>query len=395
MTDVVGGVYAETCVEPEWDQLYGSAGRAAHALSGVSGDIHLHTYIDDANRDQLSALAASFRAGLTAERIERTLAFRYFHPLSTPAIWPPVHVLRPESPLTVSGEAILRFGMLEGDAVVSGERVVYDPQSAYAPRPFSENGSRAQHLAIVANANEVRKMSGHQDIITAARSVLHRDHAAVVVVKRGGRGAVVVTATREVEIPAYRGQAVFSIGSGDVFAAAFTHFWAELGLDPANAADLSSRATARYCETRDAVLVQRDVLEHEWNTTVRFRNGCAYLAGPFFNIAQRWLVEEARAQLFDMGLDVFSPLHEVGRGPGEIVATKDIEGLARCDRMLALVDDGDPGTLFEIGYARATSTPVVALAKTLSEEHLKMLVGTHCETTNDFSTALYFTAWCC
>lgn len=36
-------------------------------------------------------------------------------------------------------------------------------------------------------------------------------------------------------------------------------------------------------------------------------NRKVYLAGPFFTLAQLWLVEQARRNLSDLGLDVFPP----------------------------------------------------------------------------------------
>jgi hypothetical protein len=44
---IVGGVYHERCLWPDWDQVYGSGGRAAAALSGQSGSITLHAYAPD------------------------------------------------------------------------------------------------------------------------------------------------------------------------------------------------------------------------------------------------------------------------------------------------------------------------------------------------------------
>jgi hypothetical protein len=393
MIDVIGGVYSEVCVQPAWDQLYGSAGRAAHALSGVSNGVRLHTCIDDANRSQLDALVGSFGAAVSASRIERTITFHYVHPLSVPIIIPPPHLIRSPTRISMRADIVLRFGMLEGDGLIEGDRVIYDPQSAYDPRPFAENGSTANVLAIVANGYELRMMSQLDDPLAGAQELLRRERAEVVVVKQGGRGALVVTQGSHERVPAYRSASVFSIGSGDIFAATFAHYWGEEGLAPVAAADLASRATARYCETKDALLVPRQEFENEWNQPVTMRDGCVYLAAPFFNIGERWLVEEARAHLTSMGLRVFSPLHDVGRGPGDIVAAKDLAGLDQCDRVLALVDTRDPGTLFEVGYARGKDLPVVFLAETLSEEEQKMLVGTNCRKTDDFATALYMTAW--
>ena len=86
-----------------------------------------------------------------------------------------------------------------------------------------------------------------------------------------------------------------------------------------------------------------------------------YLAGPFFNMPELWLVDEARLALRGMGLKVFSPYHDVGIGIGEDVAPKDIEALERSRAVLAIVDGVDTGTIFEVGYARALAKPVVCV----------------------------------
>jgi nucleoside 2-deoxyribosyltransferase len=126
---------------------------------------------------------------------------------------------------------------------------------------------------------------------------------------------------------------------------------------------------------------------------VRATPGRVYLAGPFFTLPQRWLIEEARSHLLSMNLQVFSPFHDVGIGPAEVVAPADLEAFDSCDRMLAFADGGDAGTLFEIGYARARNVPVIVLAEAVPEEQMKMIVGSKCLVTNDFASAIYFTAW--
>lgn len=53
------------------------------------------------------------------------------------------------------------------------------------------------------------------------------DVADVVVIKMGGHGALVATKSSEpTAVPAYKSGNVWKLGSGDVFSAAFTSFWA-------------------------------------------------------------------------------------------------------------------------------------------------------------------------
>src|SRR3546814_19974745 len=96
------------------------------------------------------------------------VAFDYFHPLSTPGISPVPGRLEPLPPIHVEGEVVLRFGMLEGDAIVKADRAVYDPQSAFSTPRFTDNGSQANHLAIVPNRVEDSTLPGERDQIGRA-----------------------------------------------------------------------------------------------------------------------------------------------------------------------------------------------------------------------------------
>ena len=123
------------------------------------------------------------------------------------------------------------------------------------------------------------------------------------------------------------------------------------------------------------------------------REGRVYLASPFFTLGQRWLVDESRRCLRELGLLVFSPVHDVGPGPAEQVAPAALAALHECDVVFAILDGLDSGTVFEVGYARAVDKPVYALAQTVSEEDLKMVVGSDCKVFEDLVTALHHTAW--
>lgn len=391
MITVAGGVYRERCITPEWDQLFGSGGRAATALATL-GKVTLHTYVGAGERRALLALAAAVGFDVVPTEIADTVGFFYFHPLSVPIVTPAK--LAEGTPLSVEGEIVLRFGMLEGDAVVRGSRVVYDPQSAHGPVPFRANGSTAEKLAIVLNHYELTLLTGTTDIRSGAATLLHQEGAAVVIVKSGSRGALVSQADGSMtEVPAFRTDYVFSIGSGDVFAAAFTAYWGAERISASVAAELASRVVARYCESKSAMIPSADDVQQWTMTPAVFRPGTVYLASPFFSMGERWLVEEARAALLSSGLRVFSPLHDVGTGPAEDVVPRDLAGLADCDRMLALADGADTGTVFEIGYARARGVPVVVFATTLGTEALKMIGGSDCVVVDDFCTAIYRTGW--
>jgi nucleoside 2-deoxyribosyltransferase len=159
------------------------------------------------------------------------------------------------------------------------------------------------------------------------------------------------------------------------------------------AADTASRAVSRYVETRNTQ-VDLSQLTTSLPRPAPDPASKIYLAAPFFTLAQRWMVEEARRCLLSLGAGVFSPIHDVGsHGDAEYIAKRDLDGLEQCSVVLALLDGEDAGTLFEVGHAHRHGIPVVALAESPRPESLTMLQGTGCTIVSDFSTAIYEAIW--
>jgi nucleoside 2-deoxyribosyltransferase len=386
---VVGGVYREECVTPAWSRIFGSGGRAAAAVSKLSPGSSLHAYAARVWADDVRHSMEAFGVTAHITEIDRDIAFHYFHPLSDAELV--LETAGREPPLRVEGEAILRFGFVEGDAVVVADRVVYDPQHWDEVLRFGENGSAAKRLAIVLNEAELARSTGHGGGNGVALLQRHAG-AEVIVIKRGPRGAVVYDGRAVIEVPAYKSTSVFKIGSGDVFSAVFAHYWAERGMPAGDAADAASRAAAHYVETRNAQALTDRVEAMEAAPVAA--PGLIYLAAPFFNLGQRWVVEEARHALIALGAQVFSPLHDVGvSGRADAIAEADLEGLRRCSAVLAIADGEDAGTMFEIGYARSRGIPVVALAEAPRSEALTMVAGSGCQVTQDVASAVYHAVW--
>lgn len=400
---VVGGVYRERCRLPENnDEVWGSGGRAAAVLSGLGLKVKLHTLVDAATEPVLLSLAASFKFDVAAQNTPTTLQFQYDHALATPVIWPPPVSLA-KARLSIQADAALVFGMLEADTEVSAKRVVYDPQNPILPAPFDQAGSSNAEVAYVLNGTEATKLGNTSNHEEAARNIVRDYGATAVVIKRGAWGAYIFDGQRGEHVPAYVTDRVWPIGSGDVFAAVFAARWLTgTGLPAIDAAQEASRGTALYVNNRVLPLPAEQfggsggfpfkIIQHQARP-LNSEEYHVYLAGPFFNIAQKWLVEEARLSLKGMGLKVFSPLHDVGLGDGDDVAPRDIDGLKASRCVLALVDGVDAGTIFEMGYARSLNKPVLALAESTPVEALKMISGTKCEMVSDFVTAIYRTAW--
>jgi nucleoside 2-deoxyribosyltransferase len=383
---IAGGAYLEVCLRPEWRRLFGSGLRAACAVADLSPGSVLHTYGFADWESDIRQSAAAFGCVADVRSTDAAITFCYDHPLSRARC--DLRAVSRNAPLTVEGRTVLRFAFVEGDAVVIADRAIYDPQSSYPQEAFGANGSKADSLALVMNQDEADAGGGGQ-----IEHLLDFHGAEVAVVKRGPFGATVHERGADpIEIPAYKSESVFKIGSGDVFSAAFAVQWGERGLDAASAADLASKSVAQFVDGH--VLPIPDT-PYTAAAPVHARNsGRIYLAGPFFDLGQRWMIEQAMDAFADFGIETFSPLHEVGTGlPDQTIAEADLAGLRACSAVWAALDGGDPGTLFEVGYARARGIPVVALAERMESVNLTMFRGSGCDVVEDFATSIYRTVW--
>ncbi|MER0240078.1 PfkB family carbohydrate kinase [Fulvimarina sp. MAC8] len=345
-----------------------------------------HGWIEDAR-----ATFASMGVDCDLMPIDDEVAFVYAHPMATPVLLNGMPAFTPE--LLVDGDDVVRFGMLECEARVRARRAVHDPQGVGATVPFGANGSTADSLALVLNEGEARNLSGEDSPDDAAAALL--SVADAVVVKGATAGALVARrGAAPVRVPPYRSERVMKIGSGDVFTGVFSHCWMREGADPVEAADLASRAVSVYVETRSIAAGSRAELAHRAALPTDGRPGRIYIAAPFFTTSQLWLVEQLVQATAALGATPFSPFHEVGMGGmASGIATDDLAGLESCDAVLAVMDGRDPGTLFEVGHARANGIPVVMLAENVMEGDLTMFSGTGCEVVGDVATAAYRAVW--
>lgn len=394
---VVGGTYFERCMKPQWKEIYGSAGRAASAISSMGGVVDLHSYCDNQTKDVIESRGAleNFRTYLTP--INKSVSFDYHHGLDTPRICIPQ---KTSNPLRAEGECVVRFGMLEGDAIVKGNYVVYDPQNPLDPIPFHANGSTANKLAIVLNRYEASLLSGlpGASVNDMALALIKKGMAQVVIIKLGAHGVLVHDGKNGHTVSAYRSERVWKIGSGDNFVAHFAFRWMGEGRSAVESADLASKATAYYCQNMTSPTYS-DLNTFSPNPIVpsnRYKGSdkpTVYLAGPFFTLSQLWVIEQARENLREMGLKVFSPYHDVGYGSSEDVVPKDLAGIDASDLVFAVADGLDSGTIYEIGYARAKDKPVIVYCENESEKNMKMIQGSGCMIYEDYVSGIYQALW--
>jgi nucleoside 2-deoxyribosyltransferase len=182
-----------------------------------------------------------------------------------------------------------------------------------------------------------------------------------------------------------------------VFSAVFAWAWLEENRSAVEAAKLASAGASAWCGQRRLPVGLRPGCQPQdiaCGTLLAAREDPVrvYLAGPFFDAGERWLVNLAYHALESLGASVFSPMHDIGLG-GDEVAQPDIDGLMSSQAVLALLDGADPGTLFEMGYAAAQSIPRVGYAEQPGQDEYKMLRGLGAFLTNDLSTAVYRAIW--
>ncbi len=377
---VAGGLYRELCDFPAWDETFGSGGRAAAAISRQSPGSTLHTYVSGHGNTGVDALRA-LGVDVSITPSDVAVAFAYFHPLSRPHIEPRPSHIRQQKAMVVEGTAVLRFGFLEGDAIVQAKSAVYDPQTSRDPIPFGFNGSKADGLALVLNELELRTASGADDLVEGAARLMRDQKAGVVIAKGGAKGALVFVRDQDpVSVPAYRSSRVFKIGTGDVFSAMFALHWAEQGLPPHTAADLASRSVSAYCST-----MQLPLPEGAIDSAVPLAlgvQGWVLLEGDGSTIGRRFALEEARFHLGGLGVEVHCPQLNalrsmpVTRPSARLLIT---DGMTQAQRSTALAGMGDGRPVVVLDECHAFADVAV--------DHSGVVV------VDDFVTALYFAAW--
>ncbi|NQX30079.1 nucleoside 2-deoxyribosyltransferase [Microbacteriaceae bacterium VKM Ac-2854] len=339
--------------------------------------------------------------GITARNVgrDRPVGFHYRAPFVEPIIRG--HAASLTATFEIDGDEALVFGLVErGVRRISATSLVYDPQSTQdvifdqATLPWQ----KPARLAICVNSTETRAFAGVSPLELAARNTAEKLMADVVVSKAGGRGCLVTEpeAERQTWVGAHPTMSVNKLGSGDVFSAAFAQAW-NGGAEAVEAARFASAATGWWCDGNGTQLSPQ-ALSGELpdpgsdELPLAGRTPMIYLAGPFFTVDQRWLIDQCKSFLEGAGAEVFSPVHEIGLG-GPEVAEADLAGLAKCDAVFAILDGWDPGTVFEAGWATARGIPVVAAGGIGHQEGATMLLGTGAEQHADLTTAMYRAIW--
>ncbi|HEI9933568.1 PfkB family carbohydrate kinase [Citrobacter freundii] len=394
---IIGGIYREKCLHPNWNYVYGSGGRAALAICEMGENVYLHSYVNDEYKKFLEIESKFCSGNLTIEQLNtnESLEFNYTYGLAN--ITPPLS--KNNNPdIIVKTESVLMFGMIECKSRIEAVYAVYDPQSTFDTLSFRDTGSIAKHLALVLNEKEIYVLANAScinNIEDTIRIIAEKENAEVVVVKRGPEGALVYHNNKFSNIPLYVTERVWKIGSGDCFSAHFALNWIVLKKSPEESALNASRATSYYCQTQCLPSKVNLKFYEPAPLVINNKKKCrVYLAGPIFNLAQLWIVEQARNNLVDMGLEVFSPYHDVGLSNDKhYIYEEDVIGLNNSDMVFAILDGLDSGTIFEIGFASAKGKKIIIYNESVDDKDLVMFSGSETFIINDFVTAIYKTVW--
>ncbi|WP_052947407.1 PfkB family carbohydrate kinase [Aneurinibacillus tyrosinisolvens] len=195
-----------------------------------------------------------------------------------------------------------------------------------------------------------------------------------IVVKDGVNGSFIYTdEDKLIDVLSYEAAPICPVGAGDCFNVVYL---SELmnGADIQTSLDMASYVSAKIIEHEFPApsFLERDKNIQEWKSGQRKRKDRLspriYLAAPFFSDSELHWVEFICAQLEQEQFQVFSPSRDAGiineytsMGERKEVFLRDISEIENCDIVVALTDNDDQGTLWEIGYAYALGKPVYCL----------------------------------
>lgn len=394
MIQVIGGTYREIDYDDISIEIYGSGFRATKFLLENDCSVDFKTV---GNNDIIVYLKENEKVynGFTFEckESDEIITFKYSFSLDLPTIFPHLLNIKKTELLSINSENIVAFGMLEADFILSGNKVVYDPQTPIKPKKFSEFG-KAEELIYIVNKNEAESIASSEDIEEIKNYFFNSEQATAFIIKNGPFGAILYLKDKEVKIPSYITNNVNKIGSGDIFTASFGFYWMTKNLSLEDSAIYASRSTAIYCDKK--VYVDTSILDvfnyPEFNNQT-FSEKQVYLASPFFSIAELILIDKIRFAFLSFGIKVFSPFHDIGLGEDTIIAKKDLEGIENSDIIFCVLDNFDTGTLIESGYSLAKGKKIIGYHRTCDDNQLLMLKPANIHFYQHLTTAIYQTIW--
>jgi hypothetical protein len=394
MIKVVGGTYREIDYDDISIEIYGSGFRATKFLLENHCPVDFNTV---GNNDTVVHLKENQKVynnfTFQCKEYHEIITFKYSFSLDLPIIFPHLFNIPKVEKLTIESENIIAFGMLETDFIISGNKVVYDPQTPINPKKFSEFG-KAGELVYIVNKNEALSIASSDNIEEIKNYFFNSEQAKAFIIKNGPFGATLYSRDKEVKIPSYITNNVYKIGSGDIFTSSFGFYWMKKGLSLEDSAIFASKSTAVYCDKK--AYVDTSILEtfnYDEFTNELFPEKQIYLASPFFSISELILIDKIRTAFLSFGIKVFSPFHDIGLGEDTTIATKDLEGIEKSDIIFCVLDNFDSGTLIESGYSLGKGKKIIGYHRTCDENKLLMLKPAKIHFYQHLTTAIYQTIW--
>lgn len=395
---VVGGTYQEVNLDYISNNIYGSGLRATkYLLESTDLDVEFFTAGNQYSKNYLNEFQLVYKKhfSFNLESIPSILTFKYNFALDNPSIYPNPNSIQDKPIITVSEGNIVCFGMLDANFNIDADKVVYDPQTSIAPTIYTKK-NKAKELVYIVNSNEARTISKSQNINEIVKFFFESEKVTALIIKNGPEGATLFKSEQtSIKISSYKTENVYKIGSGDIFTTVFAHYWFEGSLSLEECAKKASMATAIYCNEEN-YCINKSILDNfsfPNYESIDLSKKQVYIASPIFSLSDVILVDKIRTAFLDIGIQVFSPYHDIGYGDEKYIAEADLEGLNNSDIVFSVLDGLDSGTLVELGYAMAKNMEIIGYHRTESTDSLLMLECANISYFKDLTTAIYQTIW--
>ncbi|MCK4642537.1 nucleoside 2-deoxyribosyltransferase [bacterium] len=200
--------------------------------------------------------------------------------------------------------------------------------------------------------------------------ILKEKNVEIIILKQGIKGSIVCDTTKEEKISSYESQVFCTLGSGDVYDGALVANYCK-GINVFKSAEIASCVAANFIEQKNIEnIISEDKVIKEMEERKKYLHieKTIYLAGPFFSESEYDWITKVCNVLEASGYKVISPVRDIGpinegmdKTEKEAIVKQDIEKICCADCVVAVVDVYDPGTFFEIGYAKSKGISVIGL----------------------------------
>jgi hypothetical protein len=398
MIKIIGGTYREINLDLGSYNILGSGLRSAHfILENYKQNVEYFTYGNDVIEELLEQYKNTYNNFIfNCYSTQELITFKYNFALDNPCIYPLIDTISKNKTLKVNGGNFICFGMLEGDFEIKGDKVVYDPQTSINPIRFNTK-NKAKELIYVVNYIEARTLSNSSDLNKISEFFFVIEKVKALIIKNGPHGAKIFTDTNtSFNIPVFKTDNVYKIGSGDIFTSAFAFYWFNNeAFTLEQCARHASMCTALYCNYESLKINHLNFHDFEFNEykVSDLNQKQIYIASPIFSLSDVILVDKVRSVLLDIGVKVFSPYHDIGYGCENTIARADLKAIDESDIIFSIIDGLDSGTLVELGYAMAKGKKIIGYQRTVEKDSLLMLSPSQISYYSDITTAIYHTIW--